>query len=468
VSHREEYLDVSTIAHARARTVRILVAGLAGTTLTLGLGATAAMAAPAAPVKVRAFAGGNSVALLWEAAAGTSPQSYSVYRGGAQIATNVPVANSAAPVRTVRFYDTAGLAAGSYQYQVRMTAVGGQVSGLSQTATVTRPATASPPIVNVANSDATLTAALTEVSNEVGRWYWKFVQVLAAPEYGMPSTVNIQVQTGLLDDGTIGANNTIIVRAGRVAAFATASDRTPLIGTVLHEMTHLIQQYPGGMPDWFIEGLAVYATHRIYHDADTPAPAATAYYTDGYGEASALVEYVVDHYGLPAVPHDLNIALHTNAYTEQFFVTRTGRTLNQLWTDLTGQTVNRIKFRSPAGWCLEPLHGGGAGTRLSIAGCWDTAYQAVAYRAASGAASGELAIKGVCLAIMDDGATVNYVACDGTAGQQWILRSNGNVAHAQTGRCLQPAGGVQSDHGLVEISPCTSGSPTQVWTRQLF
>lgn len=104
---------------------------------------------------------------------------------------------------------------------------------------------------------------------------------------------------------------------------------------VTHEVMHLVQAYTTPVPGYWVEGLADYARY-IYGLNDavdgwtlqdyTPAQK----YTDGYGVTARFLLWLSIHVKATTTD-DLNRALKAGTYTDQFWVTETGKTVTQLW-----------------------------------------------------------------------------------------------------------------------------------------
>lgn len=435
------------------------------TSLFAGLAHAATV--PAAPVNVRVVTGGSSIAVLWNPASGTTPKSYTVYRNNSAVAT-VAATAAGAYVNTARYLDAAAKVGASYTYQVKMTDTANQVSALSAGVRAVRPAasaTTPVPSVTVSTTAGDLTNALNSAKADIQAWYPKFADAMARPAYAVPSSIRIVTakNTGY---AAYALGTTITVDEGWLRAHL--SDPAPnLTGLFLHEMTHILQQYPAG-PGWVAEGLAVWATHTIFNDGNTPAPSAGANYTDGYDTSSYFIEWVTSKYNLPSLPRDLNIAAHAGTYSDAFFTTRTGKTAAQLWNEMTGVVVEQVKFTGFSGLCIDVKYADNTdGSQLQIGGCWDTTAQAFTYRGVNGL--GTYTILGKCLDARSggtaDGTAVQLYACNGTTAQQWSYRADGTLFNPNAGKCIQPTGGSGLENTVLELFTC-NGSAAQVWTKQ--
>jgi hypothetical protein len=282
-----------------------------------------------APTNLRAFAGGNGIALRWSPPAGASPSSYTVYRNGVPIAT-VPATSAAAYVNTARYHDTTATPGTSYLYQVSMTTTAGLTTVAGYSVSATLPTSTTPvPTVTFDNPYPDV-AAQVDLTREVLRtWYPKFADVLARPGYSPPSTFTVRIADIANPGETSG--NVITLDIDFVRAWATNPN---FPGLVMHEATHMLQQYPNA-PGWVAEGMAVWATHNILNDGDTPFPPSGSSYTSGYDNAAYLIRSASTWYARPALPHDLNVVAHGRTYSDAFWSQQTGRTLATLWGTVT-------------------------------------------------------------------------------------------------------------------------------------
>lgn len=104
------------------------------------------------------------------------------------------------------------------------------------------------------------------------------------------------------------------------------------IGSVIHELAHVIQNYPPDPYFWLQEGIADYIRFWLgYHSfCNYPACGANDHYTDGYGCAAAFLAYIESHYDREIIPK-LNQALRQGQYNDTLFQFWTGHTLEELW-----------------------------------------------------------------------------------------------------------------------------------------
>jgi preprotein translocase subunit SecG len=102
-------------------------------------------------------------------------------------------------------------------------------------------------------------------------------------------------------------------------------------GAIVHELTHVVQNYTNA-PSWLTEGMADYARYELgfatswsYYHCDS-----TSRYDSGYSCTATFLKFVQTHYKTTIV-HDVHAQLRAQTYTDQFFVTETGKPVSQLY-----------------------------------------------------------------------------------------------------------------------------------------
>jgi len=116
---------------------------------------------------------------------------------------------------------------------------------------------------------------------------------------------------------------------------------------LIHEMTHVAQQYPRGIPFSWEEGIANFVPNKFGHtngwnecpQCDEESPD----YTFGYSCAGAFLLYVDETCGSNVIRR-LNTELRRGSYSDAFFAAATGKSLDELW----GEFKKTPAFRPPA------------------------------------------------------------------------------------------------------------------------
>jgi hypothetical protein len=104
------------------------------------------------------------------------------------------------------------------------------------------------------------------------------------------------------------------------------------MGMVVHELTHVVQGYPGG-PGWITEGIADYVRFQLgYATSWTYFHCASdVRYTDGYNCGATFLRYVQLHYDSNIIKQ-VDASMRANTYTDALFQAKTGKTIAQLYT----------------------------------------------------------------------------------------------------------------------------------------
>jgi hypothetical protein len=107
-------------------------------------------------------------------------------------------------------------------------------------------------------------------------------------------------------------------------------------GMMIHELTHVIQSYPGGgnKPGWLVEGIADFIRWWRY-EPEGPRPRIDplkASYRDSYRITAAFLAWATAKYDKRLVPQ-LDRALRTRTYRDEIFQEVTGKSLDALWAE---------------------------------------------------------------------------------------------------------------------------------------
>lgn len=104
-------------------------------------------------------------------------------------------------------------------------------------------------------------------------------------------------------------------------------------GAIIHEMAHVVQNYPKDHPFWLREGIADHIRYWLGYKTSWSYPhcgPGSEHYTSGYQCSAAFLQYVEKAYDKNIV-FKINKAMTDNRYNDALFKTYTGRTLEQLW-----------------------------------------------------------------------------------------------------------------------------------------
>ena len=173
------------------------------------------------------------------------------------------------------------------------------------------------------------------------QWFPEVCQVLATDKFTPPKTLTLIFKktlsvpaytTGMGSDGAAISIN---------GQWITAHPDD--FGMVIHEMTHVIQGYPGHQyadAGWLVEGIADYI--RFYrYEPDVPRRDVEprnpqkASYRDAYRTTASFLAYVTWKYDRGTVSK-LDRALRAGTYNDDLWKTITGKDVDALWAEFVG------------------------------------------------------------------------------------------------------------------------------------
>jgi hypothetical protein len=173
-------------------------------------------------------------------------------------------------------------------------------------------------------------------------WYPKIVELLPSEKFAAPEKFTIIFREDM--NGVAYCSGTSINCAARW--YRTQLDKEGL-GSIVHEMVHVVQQYPrsrnaGGKPGWLVEGLADYIRWHLYEPpaARRKLNPLTAKYTDSYHTTGAFLAYLVDQKGSDVITK-LNAALRQGTYTADTWTAVAGATVDDLWAEFVKTLMPR-------------------------------------------------------------------------------------------------------------------------------
>jgi len=181
--------------------------------------------------------------------------------------------------------------------------------------------------------------AETNLVPVVREWYPRIVGLLPSDGFVAPERVLIEFKE---DMGDVPAS----AGGGRIncnIAWFRRNLRGEAVGSVVHEMVHVVQQYgrplrgvPGRVrpPGWLVEGIPDYIRWFLYEPATRGAEITArsferARYDGNYRITANFLSWVVEKHGREVVVK-LNAAAREGAYREE------------LWRELTGKTVQEL------------------------------------------------------------------------------------------------------------------------------
>ncbi|HMR83270.1 MAG TPA: basic secretory protein-like protein [Niabella sp.] len=110
------------------------------------------------------------------------------------------------------------------------------------------------------------------------------------------------------------------------------------LDVVTHEAMHIVQNYPGGAgPGWVTEGVADYVRYKLgvnntAGNWSLPEFSEKQHYTNAYRVTARFFVWIEKNHNRKLVKQ-LDHAMRTKTYTENFWKKETGKTVDELWDD---------------------------------------------------------------------------------------------------------------------------------------
>lgn len=104
-------------------------------------------------------------------------------------------------------------------------------------------------------------------------------------------------------------------------------------GLVIHELVHVIQNYPSGNPWWITEGVADYLRWGIYEAKPQswfPRPKDKFGYKKGYQITGGFFLWLETSKS-PGIVKKLNTAMRKKEFSDEIFKKETGLSVEELW-----------------------------------------------------------------------------------------------------------------------------------------
>ena len=183
--------------------------------------------------------------------------------------------------------------------------------------------------VTVDTSKAPECAAFAEKSKSlVEEWYPKINEILFEKGHPLPATeiaLIFEPMKGVADT----RKNVIRVSSEWVTKKAPND-----YGMVVHELTHVVQDYQGKGEGWLTEGIADYIRDRhfepgVRHHRIDPDKSS---YRQAYGTAATFLMWLEAHKDKDIV-RKLNVASHDGKYAPALFGVYCGADLDTLWKE---------------------------------------------------------------------------------------------------------------------------------------
>ena len=156
-------------------------------------------------------------------------------------------------------------------------------------------------------------------------WYARIDALLPTPGHLLPQQVKL-VFDPQMKGVAHAVRDTITISAPYVRTHRED------YGMVIHELTHVVQGYPGGGPGWLVEGIADWI-RIVHYEPQAPRPRINpdkASYKDAYKTTAIFLEWIEKNHG-PGLVVKLNEALRNGSYNDALFKEEAGRTLDEHW-----------------------------------------------------------------------------------------------------------------------------------------
>jgi hypothetical protein len=159
-------------------------------------------------------------------------------------------------------------------------------------------------------------------------WYPRVVNLLALGDYTPTATLMLRLEKA--DKGIAATSSTTIT------VFSNWIEKRPEDkGLLVHELVHVIQNYPNPNPGWLTEGIADYIRWAIYEGQPLekfPVPEGTDGYKKAYQMTGGFLLWLESN-DAPGIVRRLNKAMRDGTYKDALFAEWTGKDLPTLWKE---------------------------------------------------------------------------------------------------------------------------------------
>ena len=168
-------------------------------------------------------------------------------------------------------------------------------------------------------------------------WYPKIVAMLPSPGFIAPASFTVTIRP--MDGVAYTTGTNVVVSADWCRHEMTGQ----AIGSVVHEMVHVVQQYGrlgygDRAPGWLVEGMADYIRWFKFEPQSHGADIAwmrrhgkhfSPHYDDSYRVSANFLNWVTEKYDSNMVTQ-VNAVLREGNYTDDFWKQHTGKTVQEL------------------------------------------------------------------------------------------------------------------------------------------
>jgi len=182
-------------------------------------------------------------------------------------------------------------------------------------------------------------------------WYPMVSDALSSPNFSPPNTIQITFDPNY--GGVAYAYGNRIVGSAKYY-----TDHQDDVGSMIHEMTHVIQSYKN-CPSWLVEGIADWIRYYQYEPSRRiPSKQRSSdSYNMGYGTSAYFLQYIIDNTPQWQAPNNMvywaNKDCREGYYNDSMWPRMTGKTLDQLWQDMIKSTAVVPAGVSPQFGCYK-------------------------------------------------------------------------------------------------------------------
>jgi len=194
-------------------------------------------------------------------------------------------------------------------------------------------------IINTVAAPALKDWAETRLAPALIEWYPKIVALLPSKDYSAPARFTLTLKP--MDGVAYTAGTQVVANS----TWLGKELRGEAIGSIVHEMVHVVQQYHGNNPGWLVEGTADYVRWFKYepqsHGADMVwfrkhGKSFSPHYNDSYRITANFLNCVAEKHD-PNIVGELNAAMREGTYDAGLWEKYTGKTLPELGKEWDAQ-----------------------------------------------------------------------------------------------------------------------------------